>query len=328
MKRTKRPSQREIADHFKVSVATVSRALNGNPNIKQELKESIFKFANEIGYGSHSNSVASGTFLAIVPLSSAITGITEFYTDVTREIEQTILNLGARIETKIVSTSFIDRIFIEKHLVNSNVDGLFVVGIDAGDDLREWCNNEDVSVVLVNGRDPHMRFSSVAPANFAGAHLMTNRIIEAGHKNVIYYTTSVRPTILDRIRGFEYAANGKISFEIVSVENANVDDVVAKVESEGVTCVFCFNDVLAVEILQMLSTRETANIGQPISVVGFDNLAIAGMTRPRLTTVNVDREAIGQQAVKVMQHELEGRVSRIHVEILVQVVAGESLLKV
>src|SRR5690606_41490705 len=67
-------------------------------------------------------------------------------------------------------------------------------------ELVNWAAEEDIAVVLANGFDPLMRLNSVSPANFHGAYMATQHLIDAGHRRILHYTFRHRPTIRQRDR--------------------------------------------------------------------------------------------------------------------------------
>jgi DNA-binding LacI/PurR family transcriptional regulator len=73
----------------------------------------------------------------------------------------------------------------------------------------------------------------------------------------------------------------------------------------GATALFCMNDLLAVEILEGLHADQD-RLPEGFSVVGFDDLPCAAMVSPRLSTIHVDREAVGRGAVHLLRQQLAG----------------------
>jgi DNA-binding LacI/PurR family transcriptional regulator len=85
--------------------------------------------------------------------------------------------------------------------------------------------------------------------------------------------------------------------------------------------VLCWNDIAAVQILEGLRGGG-GKLPPQFSVIGFDDLPLAGMATPRLSTIHVDREAIGRTAIRLLKLQMEGDATIQQVEIGVRSVAG------
>jgi DNA-binding LacI/PurR family transcriptional regulator len=217
---------------------------------------------------------------------------------------------------------------IERHLAQSEASGLLLAGIDAWDGLVAWCAERSVPVVLVNGSDPLMRLSSVSPSNFYGAHLATQRLLDAGHRRILHYTHAARPTILERRRGFDTAMAATPGAKAVVVTTSErstgelIEDLLA--DKHGVTAVFAWNDLVAVEIMEGLHGGSGV-LPETFSIIGFDGLPLAAMTSPQLSTMRVDREAIGRGAIRLLIEQMEGETAVQQLEIGAAVVEGQTI---
>jgi DNA-binding LacI/PurR family transcriptional regulator len=89
-----------------------------------------------------------------------------------------------------------------------------------------------------------------------------------------------------------------------------------------VSAVFLWNDIIAVQVLEAVTG---AGLGTRYSIVGFDDLPIASLATPRLSTVHVDREAIGTGAIRLLRQQMEGDRSVHQLEIGVRMVQGETI---
>jgi DNA-binding LacI/PurR family transcriptional regulator len=181
-------------------------------------------------------------------------------------------------------------------------------------------------VVLVNGTDPQMRLNSVAPANFYGAYAATRRLLDAGHRKILHFTQELRPTIAQRRRGFEAAALAAgVEPLIVSTLELNANDLVARLlqRAYDVTGLFIWNDIVAVQVLEAINRN---GLGRRYSIVGFDDLPIASLATPRLSTMHVDREAIGKAAIRLLRLQIEGERAIHQLELGVTAIEGGTIL--
>lgn len=315
-----RPSQSDIARELGISISTVSRALANEPGISSQVRDEVIKLARSIGYKSKHAApvIRTGRAVALLPLGSAASAMSSFYVGIAEGMKATADSLGLSIDVKLVNEERVTLEIIERHLKQADARAVLLAGIDAWDELIDWCEQNNICAVLANGIDPQMRISSVSPCNFYGAYLATRTLLAAGHRKILHYTHNLRPTILERRRGFEAAiaetegAHGIV----VSTSDCSTSTLADNIMNDayGVTALFSWNDVAAVEILEGLHGG-----GRPLpkgfSIVGFDDLPIAAMSTPRLSTVSVDREAIGHGAVRLLVQHMQGnaRVQQLQI---------------
>jgi DNA-binding LacI/PurR family transcriptional regulator len=147
----------------------------------------------------------------------------------------------------------------------------------------------------------------------------------------LHYTHGERPTILQRRRGFEAAiaaVPGAVGTVVNSAQRGTADllaDLLAG--KHDVTALFSWNDIAAVEMLEGLYGGDRS-LPANFSIIGFDDLPLAGMATPRLSTVGVDREAIGRGAVRLLALHMEGERAVQQLEVGVWIVPGETIFPV
>jgi len=186
--------------------------------------------------------------------------------------------------------------------------GLFLVGIDSSAELRAWLEDAAIPTVLVNGTDPKLRLDGASPSNFFGAYEATTRLLDAGHRKILHLTGSHRNTIRERVRGFKAAitdadgAEGRLvsmSFQGSAIHEAHELTSAVLAEKAGFTAAFCMNDFIAVGVLEAV-TEAGLRVPEDFAIVGFDDLPCALMTNPPLSTMRVDRVALGREAVSLI----------------------------
>lgn len=334
MARQRRANQADIAERLGVAVSTVSRALANELGISAAVRRDVQRMARTLGYKSkHSIGTASGDkrAVALVPLGSATSGLSGFYFGIVEGMRQQAAEAGMVLDVRLVNDQTVTLELIRKQMEQADAGGLLLAGIDAWDELIAWCSSQDIPALLVNGSDPGMRLSSVSPANFYGAYLATQRLLDAGHRRILHYTHRYRPTILQRQRGFEaaIAATPGAHGIIVNTAERETSDLLADLLAgkHDVTALFSWNDIAAVEMLEGIYAPDSP-LPKEFSIVGFDDLPLAGMATPRLSTIRVDREAIGRGAVRLLCQHMDGEVAVQQLEIGVTMVEGETVLPV
>ena len=326
-----RANQAAIAERLGVSVSTVSRALANEAGISEAVRADVRRMAQTLGYRpkrSPAPALGGRRAVALVPLGSATSGLSGFYFGILEGMREQAAALGMALDVRLVNEAGVTLDLIKKQIKQADADGVLLAGIDAWDELAAWSVEADMPVVLVNGSDPQMRVSSVAPANYYGAFRATQRLLDAGHRRILHYTHSYRPTIRQRQRGFEQAVamTPGASGIIVSTDQRKTGELLRDILAgkHDVTAAFIWNDIAAVEMLEGLYGPESP-LPPGFSIIGFDDLPIAGMATPRLSTARVDREAIGRGAVRLLVHHMDGEQAIQQLEIGVTMVEGETI---
>ena len=327
----KRANQADIAERLGVSVSTVSRALANEIGISDAVRRDVQRMARTLGYKSkHSMAAVSGgkRAVALVPLGSATSGLSGFYFGIVEGMRAQAATVGMALDVRLINESAVTLELIRKQIAQADAGGVLLAGIDAWDELTAWSEEAEVPVVLVNGSDPRMRVSSVSPANYYGAFMATQRLLDAGHRKILHYTHSYRPTIRQRQRGFEQAiamTPGAVG-TIVNTGERHTRELLEDLLSgrHDVTAAFIWNDIAAVEMLEGVYGAESP-LPRNFSIIGFDDLPLAGMATPRLSTTQVDREAIGRAAVRLLAEHMDGETAVQQLEIGVTMVEGETV---
>ncbi|MCD7059882.1 LacI family DNA-binding transcriptional regulator [Pelagibacterium xiamenense] len=324
----RRPNQADIAAKLGVSVSTVSRALANEAGISEAVRLDVHRVARSLGYRSKHVMPAGGfnrRAVALVPLGGATGGLSGFYVGIVEAMRLEATAVGLDLDVRLINEQAVTLDLVKRYVSQAAASAVLLAGIDAWDELVAWCAENDVQAVLVNGSDPGMRMSSVSPANFYGAYLATNYLIDAGHRRILHYTHQFRPTIRERRRGFEAAIAESDGAEgvILNTETCSIGELCEGILANryGVTALFCWNDIAAVELIEGLRGEEAA-MPAHFSIIGFDDLPLAGMTAPRLTTIHVEREAIGRGAVRLLMQHMDGEPVVQQLEIGVSLVAG------
>jgi DNA-binding LacI/PurR family transcriptional regulator len=263
---------------------------------------------------------------AFVPLGGATSGLSGFYFGIVEGMRTAATQAGMSLDVRLINEAALSLDGMRRQVAEAGAAGLLLAGIDASDELVDWCAREELPVVLVNGSDPQMRVSSVAPANFYGAYAATRRLLDIGHRKIIHYTHRSRPTIVQRRRGFEAAMaslEGAIGTVINSIDVPRAEFTAKLLAGDyDATALFLWNDIVAVQVLEAVSERQLTG---RYAIIGFDDLPIASLATPRLSTMHVDREAIGTAAIRLLRLQMEGDRSVQQLEIGVSPVEGETV---
>lgn len=325
-------NQSEIARMAGVSVSTVSRALSNSPGLSQELRQHIQGLARDIGYQGRGLLGLSTQIIRTYVTAAMVTGgLVGFYSRLIESMKDAAASSGVQLEVRLVQNS-LDPQRILRDDAHAPTAALLLVGIDLTSDLRAHLGKSGPTV-LVNTFDPEQQFDCVAPNNFYGAAQATRQLLAAGHRHIIHLREQIRFTTRQREYGFLNAVGevkGAVG-EIVDI--ADGDRVLASLAEDRAsgkarwTGAFVVHDNAAIRFIHAL---EDAGLRVPrdVSVIGFDDLPAAAVMSPRLTTMRVDTDALGRQAVALLMRRIaEPEACRLQVECGVTAVAGETIRK-
>ncbi len=325
---------REIADLAGVSIATVSRVLNGRDDVADETRALVRRVVEEHGYTANRSARGlsagrTGLVGVLVPLvypvyfSAILSGATEALYE--QDLRVVLSPTGHEHEREV---SLLDR------LVHGATDGALIVLPEESSDELERLLDEGYHFVVI---DPRLRLDdripSVSAAHMSGADQAMQHLLGLGHRRIAAITGPKGwAATEDRRRGYiaALAAAGIVpdpalvteaDFEIGGGRSAarRLFDL-----ADPPTAIFGFNDNLAIGAIQ--AARERAlRVPEDLSVVGFDDVEHATIVTPALTTVRQPLAEMGRTAVSLLVRLLEGqRVETLHVELGTRLVVRES----
>ncbi|WP_350277702.1 LacI family DNA-binding transcriptional regulator [Kribbella sp. HUAS MG21] len=304
-----KPSSTDVARLAGVSQKTVSRVLNGEPYVKEEVRLRVQAAVRELGYRRNdaARALNSGRTkrIGVVCLGTALFGPSTQLV----AIEQTLRTTGYSVS--IVNTLEGDTIAdAVEHLLEQGVDGIILSEpIDEGDDVPI-----DVDIpVLSFGRFPGL---SAKPSldtggdNVGAGRSATEHLLELGHHTVWHVAGPQRWwAARDRLAGWRQALADAGAPEPPVLEG---DWLPASGYAAGrqlaanpdVTAVFVANDDMAIGVLRAL-TEAGRSVPGDVSVVGFDDIPTAAFLTPPLTTVPQDFDVHVARGIANLVTEIE-----------------------
>lgn len=304
-KSAREPAMTDVAKLAGVSHQTVSRVLNGHPNVRTRTRIRVQAAIEELGYRPNraARVLATGTsqVIGFVSRSSTLFGPASMVT----ALAEAALRHGFTVNVESVRT--LDRKPVSdaiRRLLDQRVAGLVVIlpvdtANDALDDLPE-----DIPLVNVDG-DPSRPHELVTVDQEAGAKAATTHLLAAGHKTV--WHVSGPSNWFDsqgRIAGWQQALTDAgadvppvMPGDWSAASGYKAGQILARMND--VTAVFAANDHLALGILRALHEKGRQVPGD-VSVVGFDDVPEAAYFIPPLTTVRPDFDAVAAASLDLL----------------------------
>jgi DNA-binding LacI/PurR family transcriptional regulator len=311
-----RPSIYDVAKHAGVSHMTVSRVLNGHPNIRESTRERVLQAIDEMNYTRSSIARALATRRAM-RIGVLVDGPVQYGPNSTlRALESAARDVGYAVSAFSVSDdedSQIDTGVVE--LVTQGVDALCVIAPRASSlDLLRKQSTGLPTIVIKAEQDA--AWHTVAVDQRAGATLAVTHLLELGHRTIAHLAGP-----LDWYDARERDGGWRDALALAGLpippsvagdwtsdfgyEYGRTADV------EGVTAIFAANDQMALGLVHGLSERGL-EVPRDISVVGFDDLPDARHFLPPLTTVRQDFAALGTLALQQIIAAIEGEDALQH----------------
>jgi len=291
---------KDVAREAGVSVATVSRALNGSASVTAQTRRRIAGVAARLRYVPHgaARSLVTRRTQTVGALLPDLFG--EFFSELIRGVDVAARARGLQL---LVSSSHGDAFEAATALraMQGRVDGLLIMSphVDAGF-LREHLA-PSVPAVLMNTSVSGKHYATLNIDNYGGAHAMTRHLLDRGYRDIAFITGPADNfDAAERLRGFRAAAKSartqllRGDFSEESGYRVGKQLVAAKQRPQAV---FAANDMMAIGCLFAL-IEAGLRVPQDIALAGFDDIPIARYVNPPLTTVRVSIAALGQGALE------------------------------
>ncbi len=291
----------EVAALAGVSIATVSRVLTNRVAVRPETRRRVLDAVEQLGY------VPSGPARALAGgrtgmLGLLMTDLTQpFYTELANAIES---EAQARGFTLILANGAGDSGREAGYLdllAQRRVDGILVASRGVTTRHIDWLRHAPVEVVLVTCEAPGVPLPAIVAASRSGAALAADHVLALGHRRIAEIAgPEVSASAPERHAGIvdalERAGVAAAELAVVSCDGDVAGGRAAAEALLGLsprpTAILCYNDLVAVGALHAIAAAGLS-VPRDISVVGFDDIPVASMVSPALTTV---AQAVGEMA--------------------------------
>src|SRR3954470_22217919 len=325
---------RQIADLAGVSIATVSRVMNGRNDVAPDTREAVTRVIRENGYTANRSARGlsagrTGLVGVLVPLiypayfSSILAGAAEALAEV--DLRVVLSPTGHEHDREV---SLLER------LMHGVTDGALIVMPEESSLELELLVDGGYRFVVV---DPIMplaeRIPSVSAAHASGADQAMRHLLGLGHRRIAQIT-GPRGWLAteDRRRGYRAALASAGILPDPALEVESIPEIDPGRDAAAVllalpdppTAVLAFNDDVAIGAIQAARARGL-RVPEDLSVVGFDDVEHAVIVTPTLTTVRQPLAEMGRTAVSLLSRLLDGNsLETLHVELATRLVVRES----
>jgi LacI family transcriptional regulator len=332
---------REVARRSGVSMATVSRALNGRPDVSAATRSRIEEIARRLGYAPNQQARAlvrrRSDMVGLIWDTSYVEtkGRSPFLSDMLVGLKMALADTGYHL--MLLSPQAADHgvnAFVQAAMQHG-LDGVVLMGVDADLPALAALINSGRPCVGLDLPVQGSRASYVSSDNVAGAGTAVRHLHGLGHRRI---ATILGPQSMmaasDRLAGYQ-AVMGELGLDVPDGylqegdffrESGYTSMQALLALKKPPTAVFAAGDEMAVGAMQA-AIDAGLEIARDISIVGYDDIELASIVRPSLTTVSQDYLAIGAAAVTLLTQIIDGELDTpqpVHVpgQLLVRDSAG------
>ena len=314
----------DVAERAGVSLATASRSLSGRDGVSETVAARVRAVAQEMGYiaNVHARSLAGGATASIGLLVHEIGD--PYFAEIATGVMRVATREGLTVQVCHTGRDPGQELAQLRSLVANRVGGIVVAGSGFVDPEMQAEAKRDLAAyrasggrVAVIGRH-HLGADAVLPDNVGGGRSATEHVLDLGHTRIAFVAGSRQlTTVADRLTGAAeaLAARGIDPASVPIVESAFTrqggKDTAARVLAEhpGTTAVVALNDDMAIGVLSHLRSRGV-RVPDDVSVVGFDDIDVAGDLAPSLTTIRLPMVEMGEMALSLALKEPSSRPRR------------------
>ena len=318
---------RQVAELAGVSIATVSRVVNGHSDVSSETREAVQRVIRERGYRVSSRSRPAPTGLIGVTMPMVHPG---YFAEILSGTAEALYEHDRRAVLCPTRHSHAREMSLLDRLAGGETDGAILVLPEESSEELEALASQGFPFVIV---DPRTEVAEGIPvvcaAHSSGAAQATRHLLELGHRRIgVIAGPEGWMATEERLRGYHavLAAGGvRPDSRLIQHSNFRVHGgreaalrLLIRVHGgheaalrllsrpEPPSAIFAFNDSMAIGAMQAVSARGL-RVPADVSVVGFDDTADAAIAVPALTTVRQPLAELGRTAVSLLLRQVENR---------------------
>ncbi|MEU4607277.1 LacI family DNA-binding transcriptional regulator [Kribbella sp. NPDC023972] len=312
-----RPTIAGVARAAGVSVASVSRVLNGLP-ATEEMVERVQRAVEELGYvpDARARSLKVGrTFqltLAVADVGNPV------YVTMMRAVEEVVSAAGYRLVVTTTGPDVVDEVALVRGMARGYADGLVISPLRVDEDLIKSIRECEVPVVVAGNVPAKAGVDTVRANSPKGIMLAVDHLVARGRRRIAFLNGPADTVPgAARAKGFADALKAHDLQPVAAAEATDFTFAAGRAAApdllgeQHLDAVMCANDLLAVGVMHELAARGLTVPGD-VAVVGMDDSELAEQSFPPLTSVNLGSAERGRRAAELLLARIEdsGRAPR------------------
>ncbi len=320
----KAPDIRTVAALAKVSIATVSRTINGSPAVSDRLMKRVWQAIEQLNYfpNTHARSLVSGRSRILGIIVENITN--PFFPELIQNFEEIAVAHGYEI---LVSSSNSDPAILTncvRRMLERKVEGVAVMTFGEEEPVLDQLTHRDIPMVLAEFKLDDPKTSTILLDYTTGVRAAVSHLMGLGHRRIGFlagphklhsaitrendFRTAMREAGLDVDPAWVIECDHTLRGGVAGFERL-------RALGSRPTAVLCSNDMTAIGVLRA-AYMGGLRVPQDLSVIGLDDIDFAEFTLPPLTTIRLSRADLARAAFDALQAQTDGNV-KIQREFLV-----------
>ena len=297
----------DVANRVGVSLATVSRVVNGNSNVRDSTKRKVLDAIEELGY--HPNAVARGlASKKTTTIGVVMPDVTDmYYAELARGIDDVANMYHYDVLLTNTDEDPVRETMAVNNLSSKQVDGIIFMGNELDREVLNTIAAADAPVVLAGSVDSEGKLPSVNINYVKAIQEATETVINHGHRRVALVTGPMSHAInrLHRLVGYQAGLEAAgIEFDEGLLFTAHQDyaagmQIAEKVLQAGANAVIAYDDEVALGIMNYVQ-EHGQRVPEDFEIITSNDTKFAIVTRPELTSIGQPKYDIGAVAMRML----------------------------
>jgi LacI family transcriptional regulator len=309
----KTPDIRTVAALARVSIATVSRTVNGSSAVSDRLQKRVWKAVHQLNYfpNTHARTLVSGRSRLFGVIVENISN--PFFPELIQSFEEIAVAHGYEI---LVSSTNSDPAMLTRcvrRMLERKVEGVAVLTFGEEESVLDQLMRHNVPMVLAEFRLDNPKTSTILLDYATGIRAAVDHLAELGHTKIAFlagpHTLHSAITRENDFRAAMQASGLEIQknwiIECDHMLKGGVDGFrKLRALAAHPSAIVCSNDMTAIGVLRA-AYMEDLRIPQDLSVIGLDDIAFDEYTLPPLTTIRLSRADLARAAFEALRLQAE-----------------------
>ncbi|MCS5732798.1 LacI family DNA-binding transcriptional regulator [Herbiconiux daphne] len=309
---TKKSTLVLVAERAGVSIASVSRVMNGLP-ASQQVIDRVRAAADELGYvpDATARSLKAGKTeqiaLAVADVGNPV------YVGMMHEISRVVTKAGYRLVLSSTGSDPLDQIDLLTSLNRGFADGLILSPLRVTEELGQQLRASRLPIVIIGSLPPGVELDNVRADSVRGIALAVDHLAAQGRRRIAFINGPVDTVPgAARLNGYLRAlteqghpqnADAQVGASDFTYR-AGLKAAATLLDQTTPDAIVCANDLLAVAAMKVISKRGL-RVPDDIAIVGMDDTDIADLAQPSITSVDLRSTKRARAAAKLLLRRLE-----------------------
>ena len=309
----KTPDIRTVAALAKVSIATVSRTINGSSAVSDRLSKRVWRAIEQLNYfpNTHARSLVSGRSRILGIIVENITN--PFFPELIQSFEEVAVAHGYEILVSSTNGNLATLTNCVRRMLERKVEGVAVLTFGQEEPVLDQLAEHDIPMVLAEFHLKDPKVSTILMDYSTGIHAAIKHLVELGHSKIAFLAGPHKlHSAITRENDYHKAMEGAglptQKNWVIECDHTAKGGVAGFSQLQALstrpTAILCSNDMTAVGVLRA-AYMDGLRVPHDLSVVGLDDIDFAEFTLPPLTTIRLSRSDLAHAAFEALRQQAE-----------------------